>query len=138
MRSSRGKVSFLSLARFGPGSIAILSALIMLSILLIMTKFDYFAIMVGIATVSIFAVKSVEMLQLGTPEEKKLLGRKCLVVKQVKRNERGVVKVFRDDGSLDPELWSAESMSHEEISENQICRIVGLRSIIALIEPEIV
>jgi hypothetical protein len=63
-----------------------------------------------------------------------LIGQSCLVVKKIMPGERGVVKVYREDGRLDPELWSAESKL--AIDENQTARIVGMRSIILLLEPD--
>ncbi len=52
---------------------------------------------------------------------------------------KGIVKVYNDGGQLDSELWSAELAQgddEEEIAENQTAKVVGIRSIILLIEKE--
>lgn len=49
------------------------------------------------------------------------------------------MKVYNDGGQLDSELWSAELAQgddEEEIAENQTAKVVGIRSIILLIEKE--
>lgn len=131
----------MSFARFGVGSIFLLSILAGLSILLFLLKLDYFAIVMALTAVVIFAVKSLERIQVARPEERKLVGQTCLVIKQVTKAEKGIVKIFKDDGSLDYELWSAELhptqiiLKHIGIPENEIARVVGIRGITLVIEP---
>ncbi|MHB8700484.1 MAG: hypothetical protein ACYC7D_05640 [Nitrososphaerales archaeon] len=125
----------MSLSRFGPGTILILSALAILAVLLFSIRIDYLGYFVVLAAVLILGIKSVEILQLGKPEPRIFIGQKCLVVKKVTRNERGIIKVYRD-GHLDPELWSAESVNGCEIDEGSVARIAVMRSIIVLIEKE--
>lgn len=84
--------------------------------------------------ITILSVKFFEKIEYEKPKERKLIGQRCLVVKKIMPGERGVVKVYREDGRLDPELWSAESKL--AIGENQTARVVGTRSIILLLEPD--
>lgn len=118
--------------------ISVLSILIVLFIFLVFyIKLYYLAILPALVAALLFSVKYFELIQSGKPAEKKLIGQKCLVLKKVAGNERGIVRVYRDDGKLDPELWSAELATNgAEIQENQLARIVGMRSIILLIEAQ--
>ena len=118
--------------------ISVLSILIVLFIFLaLFIKLYYLAILPALVAAVLFSVKYFELIQSGKPDEKKLIGQKCLVLKKVAGNERGIVRVYRDDGKLDPELWSAElAKNGAEIQENQFARIVGMRSIILLIEAQ--
>jgi membrane protein implicated in regulation of membrane protease activity len=132
------QAAFFSKARFGPGMISVLSILIALILALVFfVKLYYLAILPATAAIVLFAVKYFEMIQSGRPTERKLIGQTCLVLKKVAKNERGIVRVHREDGRLDPELWSAELVRRDgsEIDEKQTARIVGMRSIIVLIEP---
>ena len=117
--------------------ISVLSILIVLFISLVYIKLYYLAILPALVAALLFSVKYFELIQSGKPAEKKVIGQKCLVLKKVAGNERGIVRVYRDDGKLDPELWSAELAANgAEIQENQFARIVGMRSIILLIEAQ--
>jgi membrane protein implicated in regulation of membrane protease activity len=100
-------------------------------------RFNYLGILVALVAIAIFSVKSFERIEFGKAEEKKLIGQRCFVVRKISPDRRGIVRVYRDDGKLDPELWSAESVtSRTEIDENQTAIIVGMRSIILLVEPQ--
>ena len=60
------------------------------------------------------------------------------MIKKVTKSERGIVQVYKVDDRLDNELWSAElsdSSDVSEIKQGQIGRIVGMKSIILLVEP---
>ncbi len=124
------------MARFGPGIVSVLSILVVVSVVLVFYfKLYYLAILPATVALVLFGVKYFELIQSGKPTERKLIGQKCLVLRKVSRNERGIVRVYRDDGKLDSELWSAELASNgEEIQENHAARVVGIRSIILLIE----
>ena len=54
-------------------------------------------------------------------------------MKRVRKGSQGIVKISRSDGTLDLELWSAESEC--EIEEGKKARVAGIRSIVLLIEP---
>jgi membrane protein implicated in regulation of membrane protease activity len=133
MEQQSKNVPFLSLARFGPGSIAILMLLALAAILLSFFALGYLALMFAVAFGIIFGVKSIEVLQLSSPEEKSFIGMKCCVIKSVSKGERGVVKVLNLDGTASAELWSAES--DHSIAEGAFAVITGIRSIILTIEP---
>jgi len=126
--------SFFSLMRFGPGTIAIFAMLLVLALGLYFAHIGYLAILVGAVLVLIFIVKSIEVINPGLPEERKLAGSSCLVVKDVTKETRGIVKLYRDNGELDPELWSAELVEGEEIQEGSNARAVAARGIILRVE----
>ncbi len=135
-QNEKQKVPFLSFSRFGAGTIAIHSFFIVLSLLLFDVRFYDIAIFFVLLAIAIFCVKSFEAMEFAEAKEKKLIDQRCFVVKKLTPNERGIVRVYRDDGKLDPELWSAESViPRAEIGENQTAIIAGMRSIILLIEP---
>ncbi len=76
-----------------------------------------------------FGLESVEMIQLDSAKERRLIGRECLVMKSISKGERGIVMVYdQEDGKFGSELWSAESSSTME--EGTIALVVGMRSII--------
>lgn len=127
-------VRFFSLMRFGPGTVAILAILLVLALVMYFTHLAYLAILVGVVLVLIFFVKSIEVINPGLPEERKLVGSSCLVVKAVTKGTRGIVKLYRDNGELDPELWSAELAEGEEIPEGSNARVVAARGIILQVE----
>jgi membrane protein implicated in regulation of membrane protease activity len=123
----------LSFARFGPGSIAILSLIALSTFILYTSGFVYFAAVSGAAGVLLFGAKSMEVIQLRLPEPRKLIGQRCVVAKEVGRTKRGLVRVYGRNGRLDPELWSAES--EHEIAEGREAQVVGMQSIVLLIKP---
>jgi membrane protein implicated in regulation of membrane protease activity len=131
-----GQAAFFSIARFGPGMIIVLSILIVLLVLLVYIKLYYLAFLPAIIAVLLLTAKYFELIEAPNPTDQRLTGKTCLVVKRVTRNERGIVKVYSDSGKLESELWSAElAADKDEIKEDQIARIAGMRSIILLIEP---
>ena len=129
-------MAFFSLARFGPGSIATLSLLALLAAVLFLFGLKYFAILAAAGGILIFAIKSVEILQLSKPEERQLVGKRCLVIRRVSASQRGVVKVYRDATNLDPETWSAELARGVVIEEGKTAKIVGMRSIVLQVEDD--
>ena len=74
-----------------------------------------------------------EKIRLSRPMERKLVGQTCLVVKNIQAGKPGIVKLFRPDGTLDQELWSAESTS--KIGEGSKTKVVGQRAVVLLVEP---
>ena len=136
-QNEKQKVPFSTLAQFGAGTIAILSVFIALSLLLFDVRFFDLAIFFVLLAIAIFCVKSFEVIEFGEAREKKLIDQRCLVVKKIAPNERGIVKVYRDDAKLDPELWSVESVTiGAETGENQTAIVVGMRSVVLSIEPQ--
>jgi len=126
-----GEASLFSLVRFGPGAITILSFITIMAILFYVLGQRTFALLLSGLAVLFFAVKSMERIQLPRTEEKKLIGEMCLVVKAVRRGQQGVVRVLRHDGTMESELWSAES--EDEVEEGTKARVIGMRSIVLLI-----
>jgi membrane protein implicated in regulation of membrane protease activity len=134
---SEGQVPLLSFSRFGLGTIIMLSFLAVFSLILFYFKVYPLAITFALVAVAIFSVKSFENIQFRRDGGKKLIGQRCFVVKKIAPNERGIVRVYRDDGQLDPELWSAELVTlGQEIVENRTAIVVGMRSIILLVKPD--
>ena len=138
-QDKRINAPFASMARFGPGSIIIFSLLAVCAIALVLLRIDYLALVVGLLLIVIFFVKTAEVIRLSAPVERQIVGMRCLVMKQVGTNERGIVRVYRSNGELDPELWSAELAnslgSVNAINEGEIARVVTMKSIILQIEP---
>ncbi|MGH2639540.1 MAG: hypothetical protein ACRDF4_09715, partial [Rhabdochlamydiaceae bacterium] len=110
-RSSKTNAPLMSFARFGPGSILIISLLVIFAALLFYANLEYLSIIVVVATTVMIFVKCSETLQLGRPEERNIIGQRCLVINKVTRQERGVVRVYENGGNLNAELWSAETQS---------------------------
>jgi membrane protein implicated in regulation of membrane protease activity len=125
--------SFLSKVRFGPGIIGILVSIGCVAFLLYLTGHAYLAATTAGAGLLLVGVKAMEIIHLVSPEKKELVGRRCLVVKRIQKGNAGVVRVYADNGTLDPELWSAES--GQEIGEGQNGVVIGIRSIILLVKP---
>ena len=80
-----------------------------------------------------FGVKSMEIIRLSRPEKRQLVGRRCYVVKRVERGRAGIVRVYDQNGRLEPELWSAES--RQTIVEGQKAEVTQVRSIVLLVKP---
>lgn len=126
---------FFSTARFGPGAIIILALLIMFAMFLYFIGYEYLAIMPTAVALIIFFVMSVQMID-EKRFDRKIVGQKCLVIKKISREDRGIVRIYKDDGDLDHELWSAEGVDGSEIEENRVAKVVGIRSIIVLVEQD--
>ena len=107
--TSHRSAPFLSRVRFGPGIIGVLIAIGCVTFLFYLTGHAYLAMATAGAGLLLVGVKAMEVIQLVKPEKKELIGRRCLVVKRIQKGNPGVVRVYTDDGRLDPELWSAES-----------------------------
>ncbi len=136
------RAPFFSRARFGPGMIGVLSIMIILALTMAFYfRLYYLAIIPALAACGLFFVKYFETIQSGTIEPRKLIGHTCLIVKQISRGQRGVVKVYKSDNALDPELWSAELAESTKgtvvkIEPSQTATVVGMRGgIILLVEP---
>lgn len=100
MQSPRSQyASLLSWVRFGPSSILILCAITFLTIEFYLTGHIYLAIMSGAVDLVIFTVKSMEIIQLVHPEERKLTGQRCLVIKKMGKGKSGVVRVYDRTGA---------------------------------------
>jgi membrane protein implicated in regulation of membrane protease activity len=125
--------SLFSIVRFGPGAITILVLIALTTIVFYKSGLQYFAIVSGAAGATIFGVKSMEIIRLSHPEKRQLIGRRCYVVKRVERGRMGIVRVYGQNGRLEPELWSAESS--QTISEGQTAEVMEIRSIVLLIKP---
>jgi hypothetical protein len=123
----------LSSVRFGPGIIAILTLIAIIALAFYFLGHLWFAALLGGLDCLLFAVKSMEIIQLSRPVERALVGRRCVVVSRVGRGKPGVVRVYEATGGLRSELWSAES--DYEISEGEEAVVVGMRTIVLIISP---
>jgi membrane protein implicated in regulation of membrane protease activity len=132
-KAKRRYAPLLSTVRFGPGVITILSLIALVAVAFYLSGHTLFAgLFVGLDCL-LFAVKSMEIIQLSRPDERTLIGRRCVVVSGVGKGKGGVVRVYEPTGSLDPELWSAES--EDEISEGEEAVVVSMRTIILIVKP---
>lgn len=123
-----------SRTRFEPDTIAVMAVLGLVAGLLYFFGMKYLAIPPAIGVVTIFTVNAIETIQVSDPEDRQPLGKKCLVVKRMDANRRGIVRVFSDDSHLSYETWSAESNQARAIEEGRTAKVVGLKSIILLVE----
>jgi membrane protein implicated in regulation of membrane protease activity len=130
---ARSEAPLLSLARFGPGSLVFLSLIAIIAILFYLFSLKTFALPLGGVGVLFFGVKSMERIEVSRIEERKLVGEMCRVVKPVRRGQPGIVRMVKPDGTLESELWSAESIN--DIGVGEQARVVGRRSIVLLIDP---
>jgi membrane protein implicated in regulation of membrane protease activity len=128
-----GYAGLLSKVRFGPGIIVMLSSIAFIAVILYLLGHAYLAAIVAAVGILLFGVKSMEIIHLSRPENRALVGRRCIVVRRVGRGKVGVVRVYGPHRGLDPELWSAES--EYEISEGQEAIIAGMRSIVLIVRP---
>ena len=124
---------FLSKVRFGPGVVSILLVIILVGVVLYVWGHVYLAAAFGFIGAFLIGVKSMEIIQLGSPEEKQLVGRRCLVVSGVWKGKDGVVRLYDRSGRLDPELWSAES--DYSIAADQEAEVAGIRTIVLITRP---
>jgi membrane protein implicated in regulation of membrane protease activity len=132
-KAKRRYAPLLSTVRFGPGVITILSLIALVAVAFYLSGHTLFAgLFVGLDCL-LFAVKSMEIIQLSRPDERTLIGRRCVVVSGVGKGKGGVVRVYEPTGSLDPELWSAES--EDEISEGEEAVVVSMRTIVLIVKP---
>jgi len=129
----RHSAPLLSKVRFGPGVLSILSFIAFMAALLYILGHLYLAAAFGAIGALLLGVKSMEIIQLIRPEQRQLVGRRCLVLNGVEKGKGGVVRVYDRKGQLDPELWSAES--EYSISAGQEAEIVGIRTIVLIIKP---
>ncbi len=129
----RGSAPLLSKVRFGPGVLSILSFIAFMAALLYVLGHLYLAVAFVAIDALLLGVKSMERIQLGRPEQRQLVGRRCLVLNGVEKGKGGVVRVYDRKGQLNPELWSAES--EYSISAGQEAEIVGIRTIVLIIKP---
>lgn len=125
--------SLFSTVRFGPGSITILVLIALMTIVFYISGLQYLAIISGATGAAMFGVKSMEIIRLSHPEKRQLVGRRCYVVKRVERERMGIVRLYGQNGRLEPELWSAES--RQTITEGQTAEVTEIRSIVLLIKP---
>ena len=129
----RHPAPLLSKVRFGPGVLSILGFIAFMAALLYILDHLYLAAAFGAIGALLLGVKSMEIIQLGRPEQRQLIGRKCLVLNGVEKGKGGVVRVYDRKGQLDPELWSAES--DYSISAGQEAEVIGIRTIVLIIKP---
>jgi membrane protein implicated in regulation of membrane protease activity len=120
-------------ARFGPGALAILLTIAIIAVALYMSGLVLFAAISAAVGLLLLGIKSMEIIRLSRPERRELVGRKCVVVKDVRRGMMGAVRLYGSHGRIDPELWSAES--ERDILAGQDAEIIGVQSIILLITP---
>jgi membrane protein implicated in regulation of membrane protease activity len=128
-----GYAGLLSKVRFGPGIIVMLSAIALTAVILYLSGHAYLAAIVAAVLILLFGVKSMEIIHLSRPENRPLVGRRCIVMRRVGKEKVGVVRVYGPHGRLDPELWSAES--EYEILEGQEAIVAGMRSIVLIVLP---
>ena len=132
-KAKRRAAPLLSKVRFGPGVLSILSFIAFMTALLYILGHLYLAVAFGAIGALLLGVKSMEIIQLGCPEQRQLVGRRCLVLNRVEKGKGGVVRVYDRKGQLDPELWSAES--EYSIPAGQEAEVVGIRTIVLIIKP---
>ena len=127
------EAALFSIARFGHGSIMILLFIAITTILFYLFGLRSFALLLSGVGAVFFGVKSMERIHLIPIQERKLIGELCRVIKPVRMGRQGVVRMVKPDGTMESDLWSAESA--HEIEAGKDARVIGKRSIVLLIEP---
>jgi hypothetical protein len=129
------KLSFFRYRRFGPGALLRIFLLALLSFFLYAFGYAIFALIPVILVALTVLTNSLVIFQPRKPDQRLIVGGKCHVVRNISRAQRGVVKVYKQDGNFDHELWSAESANGEIIEEGRDAKVVGIRGIILQVEP---
>ncbi len=125
--------NFFTFARFGPDTIFIFALLTLGTLALCEYGLFYLAASTCGTLFAIFAAESVEVIHQSRPQQKKIVGARCLIVRSVSLGSRGVVKLYEKQGKLDPEFWSGESDCLLE--EGATAMVVGSNGIILQIAP---
>jgi hypothetical protein len=132
--SRRSLSNFFTIARFGPDTITIFSVLSALTLVLYYWGLGYLSIPVILTLAILFCIESTETISLSRAEYREIVGAKCLVVRGAVRDNRGIVQLYNSDGTLDPELWSAESA--HSLEDGAVAKVTGMRSVILEIAPK--
>lgn len=133
MVNGRAISSFFTIARFEPDTLALFGLLIAATVALFLYGFVYLSYLTAGVLVLIFLIESSETITLDRAEHRRIVGAECLVLKRVSTTERGIARLFKADGRLDPELWSVEASS--PIMEGEVALVNGMRSVILLVAP---
>ena len=129
------KLAFFRYRRFGLGALLRIFLLALLSFFLYVFGYAIFAIIPVILVVFTVVTNSLVIFQPRKPDQRLIVGGKCHVIRSISRAQRGVVKVYKQDGNFDHELWSAESANGAMIEEGRDAKVVGIRGIILQVEP---
>ena len=129
------KLPFFGYRRFGPGRLLRIFLLVLMSFFLYAFGYAIFAIIPVILAIFTVLTNSLVVFQPRKPDQRLIVGGKCHVIRNISRAQRGVVKVYKQDGNFDHELWSAESANGVMIEEGRDAKVVGIRGIILQVEP---
>ena len=127
-KNRRAASSFFTIARFEPDTLGLFGLLAAATAGLLLTGWVYLSLLTSGVLVVIFVIESMETIHLDRVEERRIVGAKCLVLKRASATERGIARLFRADGRLDPELWSFEAAS--PVEEGEVALVRGMRSVI--------
>lgn len=128
------KLPIFSYRRFGPGGLLRIFLLALLSFFLYAFGYAIFAIIPIILAVLTVLTSSLVIFQPRKPDQRVIVGGKCIVIRNISKAQRGVVKVYKEDGNFHHELWSAESANGAMIEEGRDAKVVGIRGIILQVE----
>ena len=129
--------TFFSWTRFSPSTLAIFVLLSIMALLLFKLKFWYVAPLPLAVALLILYVKSMEVIKIEKIEPVQIVGKKCYVIKEISNSELGVVKLFRNNGKLSHETWSATTNSGKAIREGTTARVDGMRGIQLIVEQDL-
>lgn len=133
-RAKGGRLSsFFTIARFEADTLALFGVLASTAAVLLAYGLFYLSSLAAGILVAIFFVESFENVTVDRVEDRQIVGARCLVLKRVSVTERGIARLFKVDGRLDPELWSVEASS--TIMEGEIALVDGIRSVILNVVP---
>jgi hypothetical protein len=113
-----------------------MSVLATMAALLYRMGFKYLAVLPAATSILIFGVKSMETIKLEEPKQRLIVGARCLVVSQACRGHYGIVRLYTNEGALENETWSAELAHGDTIEEGRTAKVVGMRSIVLIIERD--
>ena len=101
-KPKRRSAPLLSKVRFGPGVLSILSFIAFMAALLYILGHLYLAAAFGTIGALLLGVKSMEIIQLSRPEQRQLIGRRCLVLNEVEKGKEGEYASMTERVSLIP------------------------------------
>ena len=129
--------TFFSWTRFSPSTLIIFALLFIMAFLLFRFRFWYIAPLPIAVALLILYVKSMEVIKIEKLESVQIIGSKCYVIKEISGSEIGVVRLFRNNGKMSHETWSATTDSSKTIKEGTTAKVSGVRGIQLIVEEDL-
>lgn len=128
---------FFSWTRFSPSSLAIFALLLIMTLLLFKFKLWYIALLPIVVAILILYVKSMEIIKIEEIETVQIVGKRCYVLKEVSSSHTGVVRIYKNNGRLSHETWSATTSQNHAIKEGTTAHVKGTSGIQLIVEQDL-